>query len=224
MEINLHKYFNWAFIFELKKKKIQYTQTELDEFLEDGFNILYEFVQIENLLKYFPPNKYELLDIEHEINATVQYDLNMVGHLDLVLKDKQTGRIKIVDIKTSTRGWNSYQREDFTKLSQLILYKLLYSNKHNIPLSKIDIEFFIVKRKLYENVAYKQSYIQTLVPKSNKDEVNEVMGEIGKFIKECFLPTGEYNTSIEYKKIPGKNKKNCTYCSHKNKNCDAIPN
>lgn len=217
------KYFQWAFNKEITKKKIPHTPEEKKEFINDGRKILDAFLQIDNRLKHFPVDKYTLLDIEHELKMDIKNNVDIIAYLDLVLKEKKTGRIKIFDIKTSTNGWNSYQKEDFTKTSQLLLYKALYSKKHNIPLSMIDVEFFIVRRKLYENVSYDQSHIQIFKPPASQENVTEVIKEFSGFVNECFTPEGTYKVEAKYPKIPGKNKKNCKYCMHKGKNCDAIP-
>ena len=141
--VNIMKYFTWAFKRELTKKKIPHTPKEYTEFIEDAQNVLNEFLEPSNRLRYFPRDKWELLGIEHELNADIQNNVILTGFIDLVLKEKLSGNIKIIDIKTCTNGWTSYQKEDFTKTSQLVLYKALYSRLYNIPLTKIDVEFFI---------------------------------------------------------------------------------
>jgi hypothetical protein len=221
-EINMIKFFEEAFEKEVTKKKIPHTPEELAGFIKDGHNILEDFKKIENRLKYFPSDKYKLVDIEHELKIDVRNNVEIVAYLDLVLKEKMTGKIKIIDMKTSTNGWNQYQKEDFTKTSQLVLYKALYSKKHNLPLHMIDVEFFIMKRKFYENCTYQQNHIQIFKPKSNQVDVVQVINEFGGFINECFTPEGVYREDLKHPKIPGKNKKNCKYCPHLKKNCDGI--
>ena len=53
------------------------------------------------------------------------------------------------------------------KSNQLLLYKQFYSKQFNFPIDKIDVEFFIVKRKLYENMDFPQRRIQTFVQQWN---------------------------------------------------------
>lgn len=223
--IDMMKYFIWAFKRQISKKKIPHTQIEFDEFVEDGRNILTEFRDPANRLRHFPKDKWELLGIEEELRVGVMNNLELDAFLDIVLREKISGNIRIIDVKTSTRGWNSYTKEDFAKTSQLILYKALYSKKFNIPLSKIHVEFFILKRKLYDEstTPYEQSRLQIFKPSAFQKDVNQVIGEFSKFINTCFTPTGEYITDALYPKIPGKNRKNCKYCQYlKNKKCDGI--
>jgi len=221
--MNLMKFFIRAFESEVKKKSIPHTPEQMAEFINDGQHILDAFVAAENLYIHFPVDKYELLDIEHELRMDVRNNVEIVAFLDLVFKEKQTGKIKIIDIKTATNGWNSYQKEDFTKTSQLVLYKALYSKKYNIPLSMIDVVFYIVKRKLYENTEYEQSHVQVFKPKSFQEDVLQVINEFSRFVGSCFTPEGVYKPDMKHPKIPGKNKKNCKYCPYKGTKCNAVP-
>ena len=56
-------------------------------------------------------------------------NIKFVGYIDLVIKDTVRDRIKIIDIKTSTMGWNKYMKADKNKSNQLLLYKQFYSKK-----------------------------------------------------------------------------------------------
>ena len=221
--IDMMEFFKESFKKNIGTKKIKHSQTEFDEFVEDGKNILGEFTDPSNRLRYFPRDKWELLGIEDKLNIDIQNNVVLNGFIDIVLKEKATGNIKIIDMKTSTRGWTKYEKEDFTKTSQLVLYKALYSRLYNIPLNKIDVEFFILRRKLYEDAAYEQSRIQIYRPPSYEKDVLQVIQEFRKFVETCFTKDGTYKTDIDYPKIPGKNKKNCKYCNYlKSGKCDGI--
>lgn len=222
-KINMMKYFKWAFNQEVTKKKIPHTPEQLGEFIDDGENILNTFSQFDNRLKHFPTDKYTLVDIEHELKIDIKNNVDIIAYLDLVFKEKETGKIKIVDIKTSTRGWSTYEKEDITKQSQLRIYKALYSKKYNIPLHMIDVEFFIVKRKLYENVTYDQSHIQIFKPSHTQQDIFETVRLFSNFVNSCFTLDGNYKLDVKYPKIPGKSKKNCKWCPHKKIKCDTIP-
>ena len=60
------------------------------------------------------------------LNYELPKDMKFVGYMDVVLHDKKTGRMKIIDIKSSTMGWNKYMKADKNKTNQLLLYKTLY--------------------------------------------------------------------------------------------------
>jgi hypothetical protein len=108
--IDLNAFFIAAFQREVEKKKIPHTQDELNEFIEDGKNILNDFKRIDNRLKHFPTERFTLVDIEHDIRIEITNNIEIHAILDLVLKEKGTGKIKIIDIKTATNGWNNYQK------------------------------------------------------------------------------------------------------------------
>jgi hypothetical protein len=148
-------------------------------------------------------------------------NVNFIAFLDLVLKDKTTGKYKIYDFKTSAVGWNNYMKEDESKYSQILLYKAFYSKKYNVNLEDIEVEFFILKRNLYENVSFPQSRIQTFTPTNTKKAIAESLTGFIKFVEECFTSEGEFNMNASYPKIPGKGKKNCKYCAHYKTTCDG---
>lgn len=222
--IDTHAFFLAALKKEVDLKKIPHTQAEWDEFVEDGKNIMDEFKDPSNRIRFFPRDKWELLGIEDELMVDIKNNVVLNGYIDIVLKEKATGNIRIIDFKTSNRGWTNYDKENFTKTSQLVLYKALYSKKYNIPLSKIDVEFFILKRKLYDETKtqYEQSRLQIFKPSSYQKDVIEVIQEFGKFVDTCFTLDGVHKTDAKYPKNPGKNKKNCKYCNYlKNGKCDG---
>lgn len=211
---------------EVALKKIVYDAAEFDGFIEDGKAIILEFRNFENVRYYFPRDKWELIGIETEINEDVVNNVNLTGKLDMVFREKLSGNIRIVDFKTATTAWTNYKKEDFTKTSQLVLYKAIYSKKYNVPLNKIQVEFIILCRKLYSSTQtnFKQNRMQVFKPSAFQSDVLQVIQEFRKFVEQCFTPEGVHNTIGNYPKMPGKNKKNCKYCPHlKNKKCDGIP-
>lgn len=105
------------------------------------------------------------------------------------------------------------------------MYKALYSKQYNIPLSKIDVEFIILKRRLYDETKtkYEQSRIQIFKPSAYQKDVLEVIQEFKKFVEACFTKEGQHKVTAKYPKIPGKNKQNCKYCAHlKSGKCDGV--
>jgi hypothetical protein len=203
-------------------KPFEYTEEQFKEFTDDATNIFDAFLNITNRMKHFPSGRFEFLAVEDEIQMGVKHNVEFIGYIDVVLKEKKTGRIRIIDIKTSTQGWNKYQKEDILKQYQLLLYKAFYSRKYGVPINMIDVEFFILRRRLYEDVSFPQSRIQTFIPKNDQKEVSRAINVFAEFVTECFKPDGTYNDKPElYLKNPGKAKKHCKYCPHKKVNCDA---
>jgi len=136
----------------------------------------------------------------------------MISYLDVVLRDKRTDEIIILDFKTSTSGWNKYQKADKTKTAQLVIYKDYYAQQYGHDVEKIKVEYLILKRKLVEEAMFPQKRIQSFVPASGKPTRNKIKREIEDWIKACFNEDGSYNTEREYIAIAGKNNKNCKYC------------
>lgn len=205
----------------LEGKKVTYTKEEFDSFIKDGEEILSTFLSSANRLKHFPSKKYEIVGIEMPLELDIKNNTQFIAYIDVVLKDKSTGNYKIIDIKTSSVGWNKWQQADQSKTDQLLFYKAFYSKQYNIPIDKIDVEFFILKRKLFENVAFPQSRIQTFIPIHSKKEIAKSLDLFSDFLDEGFNKDGTYNTSHKFLKNPGKARKNCKYCLHKGVDCDG---
>ena len=180
---------------------------EMKEFFNDGCNIIDEFLKRKS--SYFPKKNTELVGIEIGLNHAVSDSIKFRGYMDVVLHNKTTGRIKIIDIKTATMGWNKYMKADKNKTNQLLLYKYFFSKEKEIPIDKIDVEYLILKRRLYENFDYPQKRIQTFSPASGKPSINKVMNRLQEFIDECFDEDGNV-VDNDYEKCE-KHKK-CILC------------
>jgi len=182
-------------------------QEDMEEFYSHGLAILDWFKKKRNM--YFSKKNYELVGIEVPIEYELPNKIKFIGYMDVVLHDTFRDRYKIIDIKTATMGWNKYQKADKNKTDQLLLYKQFYGKQHDIPLDKIDVEYFIVKRKLYENVDFPQRRVQIFQPANGTPSINKVMNNLNQFIDESFID-GEYNLEHNYIKQPSK--KNCRFC------------
>ena len=183
------------------------TKEEMQEFFKDGLDIIEEFKKRKG--NHFKKKDTELVGIEMNLNYELPKDMKFVGFMDVVLHDKKTGRMKIIDIKTSTMGWNKYMKADKNKTNQLLLYKHFMSKQLDISIDKIDVEYLILKRRLYENMMYPQKRIQAFSPASGKPSVNKVMTRLDEFINECYDDKGKI-ISNEYEKCE-KHKK-CRVC------------
>ncbi len=139
----------------------------------------------------------------------------MLGYLDIVMRDKRDNKITIIDIKTSTMGWNKYQKADKTKTSQLVLYKKYFAEQYGYDVDKIDIKYMIVKRKLIEGAMFPQKRITEFSPASGKPTRNKLAREIKGFVESAFNADGSYNLERKYPAIAGKNNKHCKWCEFK---------
>ena len=189
------------------------TKDEMNEFYDDGIQII-DFIK-KNRTDYFSTKKLKLVGVELPIYyPTSNENIMMKGFIDLVFED-QDGIIEIWDIKTSTRGWNEYQKKDKTKTAQLVLYKKFFSEQYGWPIDKIQVRYFIVKRKLWEEAMFAQKRVQEFVPAHGSRTMRNVSTSFDDFIAKSFNEDGSYNTEGEFPAIAGKNNKNCKYCPFK---------
>ena len=194
------------------------TQRDMVEFYEHGLLIL-DFIK-KKRAQYFSKKGYELVGIEVPLEYDLPNGVKFIGYIDVVIRDTVRDVIKIYDIKTSTMGWNKWQKADKIKTDQLLLYKQFYSKQFNHPMDKIEVEYFIVKRKLYENLDFPQKRVQKFTPANGTPSINQVTKRLSEFMTECFTSDGEYNTEHIYRKEASK--KNCRFCDfNQTEYCDA---
>jgi len=166
------------------------TQIELEEFYGDGRRILTWFKKY--CSKFYSKSGYELVGIEIPLNANIKPGVHFIGFIDIVLRDLASNEIIIIDLKTSTMGWNQYQKADKMKNSQILLYKKYYSELFNIPITKIKVEYQIMRRKLPEDSAFPIPYISKHVPPNGTPSVNKVYDEFMEFINTVFDDEGNF--------------------------------
>ena len=187
------------------------TKEDLNEFFIDGCNIIDFFKK--KRADYFSKRGYKLIGCEVPIDVELKKNMKMVGYLDIVILDEITNTLKIYDIKTSTQGWNKWMKKDENKTQQLLLYKQFYSKQYNHPIDKIEVEYFIVKRKLWEEAMFPQKRVQKFVPASGKPSMNKVINGLNTFLDLAFDDKGE---KISENIIPTPSKKSCRWCEFKN--------
>ena len=184
------------------------TPDELREFYEDGVEIIREFSK--DKTKYFGKRGWHLVGCEVPIILTPHSKYQNVmfqGYLDVVLYHEPTNKIKIIDIKTSRQGWGKKEKSDENKQFQLIAYKKYFSELYNVPIENIEIEFMIVKRKIFESDIYVIKRVQQFKPASGKVKLNKVTKSIESFIERAFDLNG-YKEVEHQPKLNG----NCKWC------------
>ena len=196
-------------IIRARWKMIPCEQKEMVEFYQDGVEIIKHFKKHRN--KYFMKKNYELVGIEVPIFMNVQEGVQLKSFLDVVIRNKVSGRITIIDLKTATRGWWDYQKKDFYKKSQLLMYKQFYSEKFDVSLDKIDVYFLILKRKIAKKSDFPISRLQKFEPAHGKPSVNKTMKAFHEFRELIFDSKGEYRTNRDYAAKPGSACKFCEF-------------
>jgi len=194
------------------------TPDQLSEFFSDGLLTL-EFLR-KHRKEYFD-RKNEVL-IGTEVPLLINPDptkpnVYLMGYLDIVLKNKVTGKYSMPDLKTSKEGWKKWDKDDKIKTAQVVLYKIYFAKQYNIPEDDIEGSYLILKRKLYEDSLYPQKRTQSYVPAQGSISRNAVQKQFQKFLDSCFLPDGSYNTMYEYRALTGKNCFNCRFCEFKDR-------
>ena len=222
LQLNLEQMLQDKLVEHFKKEKEKMgdndpcTKEELQEFYEDGVKILEYFTN--KLDKLYSKTGFELVAIEQRLNAEVKPGVNFIGFIDVLLKDKTTGDYIIIDLKTSTRGWSKYQKSDKVKISQMLLYKKFYSDKFDIPLDKIKVEYQILKRKLFEGADFPIPRISKFVPANGKPSVNKAWNGFLGFVNSVYGDEGQVIQEV----FPPNKGKQCDWCEFRTRNlCSA---
>lgn len=224
-KMDLESDFKTRFIEEYKKRVADNkgehfsSKEELKEFYEDGVAILKWVRKKRNV--YFTLRNVQLVGIEIPVLTQANKGIDNVsfkGAIDFVLYDKDLNRYKIYDIKTSTRGWTEEDKRDQKKINQVLLYKKVFSEIHQVPEDNIDVTFFIVKRKVPENLDFPIKRVQEFKPAHGKVSVNKATKDFQSFLAECFTPQGTYQEKAYYKNAGD----SCKWCPFKDREdiCD----
>jgi len=208
---------------QYKKYNSQHFSTgeEIREFFEDGKEIL-NFIK-KKRSSYFSKKGWYLVGCEIPVSIIPNNAYKNViyqGFLDVVLYHEPTNTFKIIDIKTSTKGWNKFAKKDEEKHFQLILYKKYFAEQFGIPEEDIDIEFLITRRKIYTDGEYPQKRIQEFKPSSGRNKLAKATRVINEFIESVFDKEGYKDRDF----LPQPSKWNCNFCPFKNnqKLCGAV--
>lgn len=187
---------------------------ELNEFLEDGVTIMDELVP--NMYSYFDNKRYQLLGVEVPLYVKaidLDYDINMLAYVDIVLYDVIMSSIVLVDIKTSVNGWNKHMRSNELKQSQLLFYKYYFSKQYGVSYTNINVKFMIVTRKL----EYGNSRISMCTIPETQDSIDNSIKNLTEFIENSFEKDGSYKQNVIHYAISGDRNKNCKYCEFKDR-------
>lgn len=193
------------------------TPEEMAEFYADGVAILEWFKKPKNQAKFFLKKGWELVAIERPINLKLRENINVQGFIDIVLRDRY-GKLTIIDLKTSTRGWNKYQKASQQKRNQLLLYKLWYSKQYGVPTSDINVEFHIMRRKMPDQeLEFSIPRISRFVPPNGKPSLNKAERDFDFFLDSVFNTDGSY-TDGPYPKLPSSL---CKWCEFYKVHCSG---
>lgn len=188
------------------------TPEQLTEFWLDGKHIL-EYLK-KKRGGYFSTKSDKLAGVETLLYQEIRPGVMFKGFIDLVFYNDVTERWTVIDIKTSTSGWNDYAKKDNSKIAQILLYKEFFSKQFDIPIDKIDVEYFIVKRRVPKDAdfAAMQKRVQLFRPPSGKIKRGQALSLMNTFVTTAVDENGEY-IDKEYPTSPSK--WGCNFCAFK---------
>ncbi len=192
---------------------------QMGKFFEDATAIL-NFIQ-KNRNKLFTIRKMRLLGIEIPLLLNVANNIFLKGFIDFVLYDEELDKVYIYDIKTSTRGWSDSEKKDDNKIAQILLYKEYFSKQFGFDVEKIEVEYFIVKRKIWEQSEYNIPRTQSFKPASGKNKRKQAVENFQSFIKDCFDDGGKPQIKSYLKNV---GESSCKWCPYRDKPdlCDKV--
>jgi hypothetical protein len=198
---------------EYEKTKEHFSNAqEMREFYDDGVAIIKWIKTRRN--KLFTVRKVKLLGIEMPLLVGLNKNVYLKGYIDFVLYDEDLQKVYIYDIKTSTRGWSEREKKDDNKLAQILLYKEYFGRQFGFDVDRIEVEYFIVKRKIWEASEFPIPRVQSFKPASGKTKRRQAVEKMENFIKDCFDEFGKPQVKSYLKQV---GEKSCKWCPYANK-------
>ena len=185
---------------------------EMREFFDDGVAILNWIKKRRN--KLFTVRGMKLLGIELPLVVGITNNVFLKGYIDFVLYDEDLKKVYIYDIKTSTRGWGEKEKKDETKIAQILLYKDYFAKQFGIDVDSIEVEYFVVRRKIWEESEYPIPRVQSFKPASGKNKRNQTRTKFLEFIQDCFDGSGKPQIKSYIKNI---GEASCKWCPYADK-------
>ena len=186
------------------------SQEEMTQFWIEGKHIL-DFL-VKKRAAYFTTKTMMLSGVETLLYQEIRPGVMFKGLVDLVFYHPTVDRWTIMDIKTSTSGWRDNQKKNPNLTAQVILYKEFFAKQFNIDKEKIDVQFFIVKRRVPKDAEFAsmQKRVQEFSPNAGPRKTKQVIEQMNKFISDVVDENGEY-IDKEYKCTNPFGK--CEHCS-----------
>jgi len=191
---------------------------ELENFLAQG----------ENIIRTFPTDKvedkYEIVSVEEDLYEKIHGIYHFKGFIDLVVRNKKTGRYKMIDWKTSGEEWNLFWKlKDNIFLCQMRFYKFFWARKHGIPLNQIDCDYVVLNRLKNKKKPDRGFGKPQNVPiNSTEYQIQESLKLLAHTVKSIHL-----EEDFPKIKVIGDEKKGCRFCKYKEGDhplCNSNPN
>ena len=168
------------------------TADELNQFWLDGKHIL-EFIK-KKRAAYFSTKTMMLAGVETLLYQELKPGVVFKGLVDLVFYHPNTDEWTIMDIKTSTSGWRDNQKKNPNLTAQVVLYKEFFAKQFNIDKDKINVEFFIVKRRVPKDAEYAsmQRRVQEFKPNAGPRKTKQVIDSMNNFLENVLDKNGKF--------------------------------
>lgn len=202
--MNLHQllYVNMIKAYKVGKAQMNHehfsSQEELTQFWIEGKHILDYLVK--KRTAYFSTKTMMLAGVETLLYQELRSGVMFKGLVDLVFYHPLNDTWTIMDIKTSTSGWRDNQKKNPNLTAQVILYKEFFAKQFNVDKEKIDVEFFIVKRRVPKDAdfASMQKRVQEFRPNAGPRKTKQVIEQLNNFLSDVLDSDGEF-IDKEYK-------------------------
>jgi len=190
---------------------------DLENFAKQGENIL-RLLSTEKILQ-----KYDLIGVEMSLYENLFKNFHFKGFIDLILKDKKTGRILIIDWKTSGEQWDvQKKKKNKVFMAQMRLYKYFYARKFNVKIEEIDCKYIVLNR--LKNKKCPELGFGDLQPVeifSTDDDIMEAVKLVADTLRDIHLNKEFKKAKFEKGKVG-----NCFFCPYKTNPtlCNSNPN
>ena len=168
------------------------TADELNQFWLDGKHIL-EFIKKKRSI-YFGTKNMMLAGVETLLYQELKPGVVFKGLVDLVFYHPKSDEWTIMDIKTSTSGWRDNQKKNPNLTAQVVLYKEFFAKQFGIDRDKINVEFFIVKRRVPKDAEYAsmQRRVQEFSPNAGPRKTKQVIESMNNFLVNVLDSNGKF--------------------------------
>ena len=186
-----------------------------------GFEEVYPYLdQGENIIRTFNTEElvgqYEVVSVEEDLYEQISGRFHFKGFIDLVLKNKNTGRYLIVEWKTSGQKWDIKKKiVDEIFMSQMRFYKFFWARKHGLDIDDIDCQYIVLNRLVNKKNASKGYGVPQYVPiESSLDEIEYSLTMLANSVKgihiDNYFPKVKKTNPELIWKHPG-----CIFCKYK---------
>jgi len=196
------------------------SKEQMSEAYGNGVQIIKWFKNPKNQSKFYKKRGYSLVGIEMPLELYIRDGIYVVGFIDVIIKNESTGRILIIDLKTSKRGWSSYDKAKDEKKNQILLYKKWYSEQYGFPIEKIDVQFQIMRKEVNKNAEFPIPRMSRFSPSDGTVSINRAIRDFDDFVDSVFNSDGtvKLDSEADFPKNPTKL---CDYCEFFGAYCDG---